>query len=204
MTTRVHLVDYDAGNLRSMTNALRAVGAEVILADRGEALAEATRVVLPGVGAFGAAMERLRARGLDVALRRHIDAGGAMLGVCLGFQVLFERGEEQGDHAGLGVVPGVVRRFPEGLIVPHMGWNEVAWSSEHGLVRDLPSPSHMYFVHSYRPEGVPSGWVAGWTPYGAPFPAAIARGGLLAVQFHPERSGPAGLHLLSRWVHGAT
>ena len=201
-TSKVHVLDYDAGNLRSMVNALRLVGADPIVVTSGEELeAGVDRLVMPGVGAFGAAMKRLGARALLEPLSRHIERGRPMLGVCVGFQVLFASGTELGQHEGLGVLEGVVRRFDEGQIVPHMGWNEVYWrQGAHPALVDLPSPGHFYFVHSYFPEGVADEVVAGTSDYGGTFVAAVARDNLLGCQFHPEKSGPMGLKLLRQWV----
>jgi len=201
----VHVLDYGAGNIRSMVNALQVVGAQVIVINAGDDLHEGIEhLVMPGVGAFGAAMASLGRRGLIAPLRRHIAAGRPMLGVCVGFQVLFESGEELGQHEGLGIFRGTVRRFPAGRIIPHMGWNEVAWRpGAHAVLDGLPSEGHFYFVHSFRPEGVDEGVVAGTSDYGDPFVAAVARDNVLGCQFHPEKSGPMGLQLLRQWVHSA-
>lgn len=197
--SRVTLIDYDMGNLRSLANALRAVDADVRIVDRGDALADADHVILPGVGAFGASMENLRARGLDEALHRHIDAGRPFLGICLGFQVLFAEGSENGRHTGLGVFPGRVDRFETDLHVPHVGWN-ILEAAPHPIFAGLGPSPHMYFVHSYRPTGCDTADVIGTSEYDGSFVCAVARGSAAGTQFHPERSGADGLRVLTAFL----
>jgi glutamine amidotransferase len=168
----------------------------------------ASHLVFPGVGAAGAAMANLRERGLDVCLRRWAAEGRPLLGICLGTQVIFAHSEE-GDTDCLGIVPGAVRRFPadlqaggQRLKIPHMGWNSVALRGNHPVFAGVPAGAEFYFVHSYYPAPSDEGWVAGWTEYGIRFAAAVARSNLVAVQFHPEKSGRPGLTILEnfcRW-----
>lgn len=203
----VAVVDYGAGNLRSLINALEHLGAEVELVADGAALERLSpaRLIVPGVGAFGEAMAALRARGLVEPLKAHVGRGGHFLGICLGFQLLFEASEEHGHHEGLGIIPGVVARFgPEVEIVPHMGWNTVCrpvgGPPAHPLWAGYPE-AHVYFVHSYRVASVPETWCARTTTYGPErFVAAVAREAVVGMQFHPERSGAWGLELLERWL----
>ena len=195
----VAIVDYGMGNLRSLANALRAVGAEPELVEAPERLSEYDRAVLPGVGAFGASMRNLRSVGYDQAIREYVASGRPLLGICLGFQVLFERGTEGGDHEGLGLVPGRVRRFETSLHVPHVGWNAVR-TQGHTLWDGLGEAPHMYFVHSYHADDVGADDVIGVTDYGERFVSAVARGNVAGTQFHPEKSGPDGLRVLHNFV----
>lgn len=193
--TRVAVVDYDMGNLRSITNALRTVGADVTVVRGADEVRDHDRVVLPGVGAYGAAMDHLRGAGLDEALREHAQSGRPLFGICIGFQVLFERGLEHGDHAGIGLFAGTVARFETDLHVPHVGWNALD-ARPHALWDGLPDRPHVYFVHSYHPVDVDDDVVIGTAEYGERFACAVARDNVAGTQFHPEKSGPIGLAIL--------
>jgi glutamine amidotransferase len=195
---RAAVLDVGTGNLRSVATALERAEAEaVVTADPQEAL-RADGLVIPGQGHFGTCIAGLRG-GLDEAFLRFARSSRPVLGVCLGMQVLFERSEEA-DEPGLAVVPGEVRRLPDTVKVPHMGWNEVSWVREHPLVAGIPSGTRFYFVHSYA--CVPSGPDAtvGETDYGIRFASAVAAGSVFATQFHPEKSGEAGLELYRNFV----
>lgn len=212
------LLDYGAGNLRSVAKALERSGLAVGVTSDPAAVRRADAVVLPGVGAFRDAREHLAAKHLDDAVLAAIAAGKPYLGLCLGLQFLFEEAEEHGLTAGFGLLRGRVTRFPERvggsgpdgrrLLVPHIGWNEVRWGGEgeagrHPMLAALPARDHYYFVHSYRAVPVDADTVVGWTDYGGPFAAAVARERIFAVQFHPEKSQAAGKRLLdafARWV----
>jgi imidazole glycerol-phosphate synthase subunit HisH len=202
----VAVIDYGAGNLQSVSNALRHLGVDHFLASRPEQLREAPAMIFPGVGEAAASMANLRGTGLDEAIRRFHASGRKMLGICIGCQVIFERSEE-GDTPCLGILPGTVRRFPrvEGLKVPHMGWNQLAILRQHPVFEGVPDHCSFYFVHSYYPSPAQPGLAAGETEYGVKFPAAVAKDNLIAFQFHLEKSGPMGLRLLSnflRWAEG--
>ncbi len=219
---QVALLDYGAGNLRSVAKALERSGLAVDVTSDPAAVRRADAVVLPGVGAFRDAREHLAAKHLDDAVLAAIAAGKPYLGLCLGLQFLFEEAEEHGITAGLGLLRGRVARFPEQvpgagagppgerLLVPHIGWNEVRWggrgdAGQHPMLAALPARDHYYFVHSYRAVPVEADTVVGWTDYGGPFAAAVARERIFAVQFHPEKSQAAGKRLLdafARWVGG--
>lgn len=201
---KIALIDYGAGNLRSVANALHALGADPVLAADPAALAAATHLVLPGVGSFGDCMGELAARGLLEPVRAWVAAGRPYLGICLGYQILFDASEESPGVAGLGLVRGTVRRFAErpGLKIPHMGWNAVrprdpasaCWA---GLG---PDP-YFYYVHSYFPVPAEPAVIAAETDYaGEIFAAAIASGNLFACQFHPEKSQSAGLRLIGNFL----
>jgi len=198
---RIAVVDYGMGNLRSVSKALEHVApqAEVLVTAEPGAISSSERVVVPGQGALPDCMRQLEASGAREAV---VEAAARkpFLGICIGLQMLFERGEE-GDAAGLGLLPGRVPRFAlTGLKIPHIGWNEVAQARPHALWAGIPDRSRFYFVHSYYPAPRDAALTAATAVYGAPFTCAIARDNIFAVQFHPEKSQSAGLQLLSNFV----
>ncbi len=202
MAVRIVVVDYGAGNLRSVARALNHIGAEPVVTDDPAVVANADAVVLPGVGAAGDTMANLRARGLDVPLREFIASGRPFFGVCMGLQALFEWSEEGGGQECLGILPGRVLRFPagSGLKVPHMGWDTVAWKFDHPVVRGIPSGSYFYFVHSFYPVPSDPAAVLGVTEYGLEFASTVAWRNVVATQFHPEKSGALGLRLYENFL----
>ncbi len=200
----IALIDYGAGNVRSVQKALQAVGAEVRLAREPKDLELASHVVLPGVGAFGDCMDALQRTGLAEGLCAAVRAGKALLGICVGMQVLFEAGEEMGEHAGLGLLPGRVVHFPpdlpaRGLKVPHTGWNSVERVRDTPLLAGLPERVWAYFNHSYIACAQPEHVVA-LTDYGGTFASLVARPPVWGVQFHPEKSQRVGLEILRNFV----
>lgn len=202
----VALLDYEMSNLRSAGKALERLGARVWVAGRPAEAEGADAVVLPGVGRFGAAMERLEARGFTGMLRDAAAEGTPVLGICLGLQLLFDESEESHGVAGLGLIPGTVRRLRTDLKVPHIGWSEVDWCADTLLA---PSGGGLadrtyYFVHSYACVPADDDDVLGMADHGGAFVAAAARGSVAGVQFHPEKSSTAGLALLGRWLEGVT
>jgi glutamine amidotransferase/cyclase len=200
----ISLLDYGAGNVRSLRNALARIGAEVRDVRGPEDILSAERLVFPGVGAFGAAMTRLEQLGFVEPLREYLQADRPFLGICIGLQCLFEGSSESPDQAGLGIIPGRVERFPDaaGLAVPHMGWNGLRPRRDGELLEGL-SDRRFYFVHSYRAAPEAAGdWLLAESDYGAPFVAAVQRGQVIAVQFHPEKSGEPGIELLRRFLGG--
>lgn len=201
---KVALVDYGAGNLRSVANALRALGVEPVIAAAPAGLADATHLVLPGVGSFGDCMAQLENRGFLTSIREWVAADKPYLGICLGYQILFDSSEESPGVAGLGLLRGRVRRFERvpGLKIPHMGWNSaVPRSPETGNWTGLGAEPYFYFVHSYFPVPENPQIIAAHTTYGADtFAAAIERPRLLACQFHPEKSQDAGLRLIRNFL----
>ena len=205
-TPDVAVVDYGAGNLRSVAKALERSGARVRITGEASAVARADAVVLPGAGAFADAMASLKAAGLDRAVRDSVAAGKPYLGLCVGLQLLFEESDEHGRTAGLGLLPGRVERFPErdaagGLLrVPHMGWNEVRFSGRHPVLDGLPERDIFYFVHGYRAVPGREGDSVGRAAYGGEFTAAVAHENIFAVQFHPEKSQDSGRRLLDEFV----
>jgi glutamine amidotransferase len=201
----VTVVDYGAGNLSSVACAVRHLGWEPRITRDPEEVAAAARVIFPGVGAAGASMEHLRTLGLDRALRRVLERGRPVLGICIGCQVIFERSEEDGGVECLGVLRGNVARFRfapgESQKVPHMGWNEVRFRGDHPVFRGIRPGSQFYFVHSYYPVPADPSVILGSADYGSvEFTAAVARGNLAAVQFHTEKSGPCGLRVLENFL----
>ena len=197
---RIAVLDYGMGNLHSVARALQRVGAAVEVTDDPDALGRADGLVVPGVGAFGACMRNLQARGLAEPLRASVASGRPVFGVCLGMQVLFE-GSEEDPEPGLGILPGKCRRLPSTVKVPHMGWNEVRWVRPHPYVAGLPDGTRFYFVHSFAPD-VLDGPTVGVAEHGRAFSAAVSAGNLFATQFHPEKSGQAGLAIYEAFVRG--
>ncbi|HEV7892597.1 MAG TPA: imidazole glycerol phosphate synthase subunit HisH [Pyrinomonadaceae bacterium] len=200
---RVAIIDYGVGNLRSVEKAFHAGGADAVVTSDERVLREAERLVLPGVGAFRACMEELTTRGFDELVRGHVAAGKPLLGVCVGMQMLFEESEEFGTTSGLGLLRGRVRRFPEGLRVPQVGWNQVGWRGGHALAEGIEDESFFYFVHSYFCDASDDADVLGRTEYGDVYASVVARGVVCGVQFHPEKSQAAGLRLLKNFADAA-
>lgn len=194
--TRVALVDYGAGNLLSIGQALSTLGADVRTARRGAELEDADLLVMPGVGASGPAMARLRRTGLAAGLADAVRGGAWYLGICLGMQLLFGRSEEDGA-AGLEWIEGDVRAIPDAPRLPHVGWNEVETAGTSPLFEGVGPLAPMYFVHSYAPVPADPAIVVAETEHGGRFASAVADGRLLGVQFHPEKSGRDGLQVLS-------
>ncbi len=205
----IAILDYRAGNLTSVQRALSYLGHAGCVTDSLEEIEKAERIIFPGVGAAGQSMQNLRDLGLDVILKDRLRAGVPVLGICVGLQVLFDYSEENKTPC-MGILPGTVRLFPSDmrddqgnpLKIPHMGWNEVTFSRRHPVFLDLPPKSEFYFVHSYYPAPHDPTHIQGTTHYGIAFASAVADKNLVAVQFHPEKSGPPGLQILDnfcRW-----
>ena len=197
---KIIVVDYGAGNLASVVNALERVGAPVVVSRDPAALDEADGVIVPGVGAAADTMRHLSELGFVPRLRATIERGVPFLGICMGLQVLLEVSYEGGEHRCLGIVPGIVRRLPEQVTVPHMGWNEVRLRRPHPLFAGIPDGTDFYFVHSFYAEPSDDAWILGETDYGVRFASVLARGNVMATQFHPEKSGQWGLRLLANFV----
>ena len=200
----VALLDYEMSNLRSAGKALERLGARVRVAGRPAEAGGVDAIVLPGVGRFGAAMERLEAHGFSGMLRDAASEGVPVLGICLGLQLLFDESEESPGVPGLGLIPGAVRRLRTDLKVPHIGWSEVDWrdGAIFAPVGCGPAERTYYFVHSYACEPDDADDVLGTADHGTAFVAAAGRGSVSGVQFHPEKSSTAGLALLGRWLGG--
>ncbi len=195
----IAIVDYGMGNLRSVQKGLEKVGFQAAIVATPKELEQARGIILPGVGAFGDAMENLRAQGLDRALREAAVQGKPLLGICLGLQLFFSFSEEGGWHEGLDLIPGRVRRLPGRVKVPHMGWNQVELKQANPLFTGIPDRSYFYFVHSYYVDPAPQDVISGVTAYGIEFTSMVARGNLFGVQFHPEKSSRLGLEVLANF-----
>jgi len=199
MTATIAVLDYGSGNLHSVSRALARVGGLPAVTGEPTDVMAADALVIPGVGHFGSCMRAIRERGLDEAIHSFHATGRPMFGVCVGMQVLFD-GSEESPETGLSIVGGKVRRLPDTVKVPHMGWNTVAWA-RHPFVDAVEDDTRFYFVHSFAPLREDS--TIGVTLYGTRFAAAIARDNVFATQFHPEKSGDAGLAIYERFVEAA-
>ncbi len=199
--TDVVIVDYGAGNLRSVARAVAHAGVDAVVTSDARALADAKALIVPGVGAAADTMANLRAGGLVEPIREYIASGRPFLGVCMGMQALFDVSEEGGEHECLGVLPGRIVRFPHGLTVPHMGWNNVHVRDAHPVFEGIAQDAYFYFVHSYYPQPADEAHVIAEAEYGgARFPAVVGRENLIATQFHPEKSGADGLRLYANFL----
>jgi glutamine amidotransferase len=200
MTAQIAILDYGMGNLRSVEKALEHVGAAAAITSDAAAVHGADGVILPGVGAFPRAMERVRECGLDELIAERREAGVPILGICLGLQLLFESTTELGGATGLGLLPGPVEELDAGeLKVPHIGWSPVRWQRESRLVEGIPSETPFYFVHSFAPRPEDAD-LLGSAAHGERFACAVERDNVFGVQFHPEKSSAAGLRLLSNFA----
>lgn len=196
------IIDYDAGNLKSVEKALAFLGDSPRVTRNPEEILAADRVILPGVGAFGDAMGRLRRYGLTDVLRQTADEGVPLMGICLGLQLFFDSSEESPGVEGLGILRGKILRIPDtpGLKIPHMGWNSLRISPDCRLFRGIPQDSYVYFVHSYYLKAEEESIVAASAEYGAHIHAAVESGNVFACQFHPEKSGDVGLAILRNFL----
>jgi glutamine amidotransferase len=199
---QVAIIDYGVGNLRSVEKAFAATGCAAVVSSDENVLRKAERLVLPGVGAFGACMRALAERGLDELVRERAAAGTPLLGVCVGMQMLFEESEEFGTTRGLGLLRGRARRFSADLVVPQVGWNQIEQRIPHPLFEGIKDDAFFYFVHSYYCEPAETEVILGETDYGVAYASVVGRANLYAVQFHPEKSQAVGLRLLSNFARG--
>jgi len=195
----IAIIDYQAGNLRSVQKALETFGANAVISSDASLISAADAVVFPGQGACDSSMRNLKEGGLDSVVISAISSGIPFLGICLGLQLLLEESEE-GEEPCLGIIKGKVEKLPNGLKIPHMGWNDVSFSSDHPVFNGIPDRSYFYFVHSYAAFLVDKGVVAGTTTYGKEFCSAIAFDNVVAVQFHPEKSGDIGLSIYRNFI----
>ena len=197
------IVDYGAGNLRSVARAVTHVGGEPLITSSGRDVERAEALIVPGVGAAADTMRNLKRHALVEPIREYIADGRPFLGVCMGQQALFDVSEEGGEHKCLGVLPGRVVRLPDGLKVPHMGWNRVHIARDHPIFEGIDDGSYFYFVHSYFPQPDDPAVVIGETDYGIRFASVVARDNVVATQFHPEKSGDNGLKLYGNFLRVA-
>lgn len=198
----IAIIDYDAGNIKSVEKAMILLGQEVTITGDREEILKADKVILPGVGAFGDAMENLRRTGLDRVIRETVDKGTPFLGICLGLQLLFERSDEAPGVEGLGILKGEILRIPEadGLKIPHMGWNSLHLEHNGRLFRGIREGEYVYFVHSYYLKAEDENIVKASTEYGVHIHASVEQDNVFACQFHPEKSSDAGIRILKNFV----
>lgn len=198
----VAIIDYDAGNIKSVEKALRFLGQEAEVTRDRERIQKADKVILPGVGAFGDAMEKLSQYGLTEVIKETVDKGTPFLGICLGLQLLFDRSDEAPGVEGLGILKGEILRIPEGegLKIPHMGWNSLEFPREGRLFRGMEPNPYVYFVHSYYLKAAEEEIVTAKTEYGVEIHASVEKGNVFACQFHPEKSGETGLRILKNFA----
>jgi glutamine amidotransferase len=193
----IAVLDYGSGNLHSVSRALAHAGGEPIVTSDPERVAAADALVIPGVGHFGHCVRAIRAKGLDRAIAGVVGTGRPIFGVCVGMQVLFE-GSEEDPEAGLGILPGRSRRLPDGVKVPHIGWNDASWQRPHRYLDGIADGTRFYFVHSYAPDA--DGDSVGITEHGRRFASVVSRDNVFATQFHPEKVGEAGLAIYANFV----
>jgi glutamine amidotransferase len=196
----IAVIDYGAGNLRSVTNALVKLGYQPKVTREPEDVVNATAVIFPGVGAAADVMESLREAGMDEAIREVINEGQPLFAICVGMQVLLSATEEGGWNGCLDIIPGMVKRLPAGLKVPHIGWNQVRQVSAHPIFKGIPDGSNFYFVHSYYAEPEDASVVTGTTEYGVNLCSVLIKDNLIATQFHPEKSGALGLRMYANFL----
>ncbi len=198
----ITIVDYGMGNLRSVQKALERLGTKALITSDAQQIAEAEKVILPGVGAFRDAIQALHDHQLVEVIKDAASAGKPFLGICLGLQLLFDVSYEDGEFQGLGIVPGKVKRFelPAELKIPHMGWNQLHTTTDNPLLNDIRRDAWFYFVHSYYVQPDDESWTAATTDYGGEFVSIVARDNVFATQFHPEKSQSEGLQLLRNFV----
>jgi imidazole glycerol-phosphate synthase subunit HisH len=203
MDKGIAIIDYGAGNLRSVANAIKKLGYHSsVTSDSGKVL-DAAAVILPGVGAAADTMNSLEKLGMTDAIRKLIQQGRPLFAICVGLQILFSGTEEGGWHECLGVIPGKVKRLPQGLKIPHMGWNQVKQRFSHSVFQGIPDEANFYFVHSFYAEPEDTSIIAGTTSYGVSMCSVIIEDNLIATQFHPEKSGEHGLRMYANFLKTA-
>lgn len=197
------IIDYDAGNIRSVEKALLALGEEAVVTRDRETILNADRVILPGVGAFGDAMGKIRSYGLEEVIHEVVAKGTPFLGICLGLQLMFEKSEESEGVKGLGLLKGEILRIPDapGLKIPHIGWNSLTYPNKGRLFEGIAENSYVYFVHSYYLKAEDESIVAAATEYGTTIHASVEKDNIFACQFHPEKSSDVGLTILKNFIN---
>ena len=198
----IAIIDYDAGNIKSVEKAMQLLGQEVMITRDRDTILAADKVILPGVGAFGDAMGKIRQYGLEEVIHEVVDKQTPFLGICLGLQLLFERSDETPGVEGLGVLKGDILRIPdkEGLKIPHMGWNSLTFPNQGRLFKGIPEESYVYFVHSYYLKAEDESIVTAETEYSTRIHASVEQGNVFACQFHPEKSSDVGIQILKNFV----
>ena len=198
----IAIIDYDAGNIKSVEKAIQSLGEEVIVTRDAEVLLNVKKVILPGVGAFGDAMDKIRSYGLEEVIHQIVEKGTPFLGICLGLQLMFEESDETPGVKGLGLLPGKILRIPpaEDIKIPHMGWNSLHFEKETKLFAGIKDGAYVYFVHSYYLKAEDESIVAASTEYGTHIHAAVEKDNVFACQFHPEKSSDVGLAILKNFI----
>lgn len=197
---KIVIIDYGVGNFRNVQKAFQVVGADAEISDSVATVESAQALALPGVGAFGDAIDNLRQRNLDQPVLDAVKAGKPLIGICVGLQLLFDESEEMGHHIGLGILPGKIVRFPKNLTVPHMGWNQIEPARDHPLLAEIEHGDFAYFAHSYYAVPQNPDDIVACTNYGQPYPSMVGRDNVCAIQFHPEKSQHIGLKILENFV----
>ncbi|MCH5257742.1 MAG: imidazole glycerol phosphate synthase subunit HisH [Lachnospiraceae bacterium] len=199
----VAIIDYDAGNIKSVEKAVASLGKEVMVTRNADEILSADHVILPGVGAFGDAMEKLRSYDLEAVIKKVVEKKVPFLGICLGLQLLFESSEESEGVKGLGILPGEIVRIPadDDLKIPHIGWNSLSYPNKGRLFRDIPEHSYVYFVHSYYLKAKEAEIVTAATEYGVAIHASVEKDNVFACQFHPEKSSDVGMKILDNFLN---
>lgn len=195
----IAVIDYDAGNLRSVSKALEKLGFETVITSSEKEISKSKAMILPGVGAFGDCMKSLKNKGLDQCIIKNVQDGKYLLGICLGMQMLFEKSYEDGEWEGLGLLEGDVVRFETDLKIPHMGWNNLIANGSDAIGKNIGIDEYVYFVHSYYAQPKNDGDVVFWTDYDVKVPAVVRKNNVIGMQFHPEKSGETGLQLLKNF-----
>lgn len=198
----IAIIDYDAGNIKSVEKAMQFLGQDVKITNNPNEILKADKVILPGVGAFGDAMANLKQKGLDTVIHQVVEQQTPFLGICLGLQLLFERSDESPGVEGLGILPGEILRIPaeEGLKIPHIGWNSLHLEHQGRLFKGIEEQAYVYFVHSYYLKAKEEECVKASTEYGTHIHASVEKGNVFACQFHPEKSSDVGLRILKNFV----
>ena len=202
----IAIIDYDAGNIKSVEKALQFLGQEAVITSDRETIMNADKAILPGVGAFGDAMNKIRERGLEEVIHDFVDTGKPFLGICLGLQLIFEKSEESPEATGLGLLKGTITKIPTEVNgvsqkVPQIGWNNIVVNPDSKLLAGLGENPYVYFVHSYYLKAENSDEVAATTEYGVKIDCAVEKGNVMATQFHPEKSSEVGLKILSNFIN---
>jgi len=197
---KIHIVDYDSGNLESIRNAIKKIGCTPITTNKPDELLKANAVIFPGQGSFPAALDKLKQSNINETIKNLINDGVPFLGICLGLQLMFEFSEE-GNLDGLGLINGTVKKISEIVKVPHIGWNSLKFNNSHKIFDDIPNNSYFYFLHSYYVEPIKIDNIIGQTNYGSDFCSAYAFNNYIGLQFHPEKSGELGLKIFDNFIN---
>lgn len=195
----IAIIDYGVGNLKSIYNSLQRLSIDSVVTKDEDVINNADKIILPGVGAFNDAMESLRKSGLIKCIKENVENGKPILGICLGMQILYEKGYEDGEFQGLGILKGSVVKLKDGVKIPHMGWNSIEKGADHKIANGIQSGEYVYYVHSYYVDTKNMDEVVFYSDYGVLVPGLVAKGNVIGMQFHPEKSGDTGLKLLKNF-----